>query len=474
MSDQNKMIKRVVLLATHPASIQLAEIIVNAASDVKVILVYDKEVLQSLADEICCTDILISKGTSIIVPYTILNKFGAAYNFHSASPDYPGRDAHHFAAYDAVVRYGATAHIMSEYVDSGHIIDVELFDAPPKATPADLLALANEASLKLFRRLIPRMISGEVLPSNGASWGRRKTSREDFKRLCRIPPYVGIEEFELIRHATFAPGYNNSYIDLHGCRFRYEGPSDAPLTDWSDFTEAAYSDILDMAKSRYRFATFGERGADRHVLWRHDIDHSVHRGLKLAEIEQSKGLISTYFFMPVGISYALAEPAVRDRARQILALGHRAGLHFNSALNPEASQSFASFEQEIIKQRDFVESILEQPLEAVSFHNPTLHRQLSFDQPVLAGLVNAYGHEITNSYGYCSDSNGYWRFTHLRELLLAKTHDRLHVLTHPEWWTPTAMPPRSRIERCVLGRAAAVMRLYDDGMERGKRENLDR
>jgi hypothetical protein len=34
-----------------------------------------------------------------------------------------------------------------------------------------------------------------------------------------------------------------------------------------------------------------------------------------------------------------------------------------------------------------------------------------------------------------------------------------HVVIHPEW-TPEALPPQERVERCITGRAAAAMRTY--------------
>jgi len=49
--------------------------------------------------------------------------------------------------------------------------------------------------------------------------------------------------------------------------------------------------------------------------------------------------------------------------------------------------------------------------------------------------------------------------------------ERLHVLTHPEWWQPEAMAPRDRIVRCVEGRAAYTLRDYDEQLVRGNREN---
>ena len=48
-------------------------------------------------------------------------------------------------------------------------------------------------------------------------------------------------------------------------------------SDFSDFTESAYRDVLAQAISRYSFEPFGTESAAPHVLWRHDVDFSVHR-----------------------------------------------------------------------------------------------------------------------------------------------------------------------------------------------------
>jgi hypothetical protein len=66
---------------------------------------------------------------------------------------------------------------------------------------------------------------------------------------------------------------------------------------------------------------------------------------------------------------------------------------------------------------------------------------------------------------YCSDSNGYWRFRRLKEVLTQATDPCLQVLTHPGWWQDGIMPPRQRIFRSAYGRAAATLRDYDSGLE---------
>lgn len=167
---------------------------------------------------------LVSFGTSVIVPRDVLARFeGRAFNVHAASPDYPGRDPHHFAIYDGVARYGATFHVMTARVDDGPILDVEWFDVPPGCAPGPLLDLANAASARLLRRHGRALAEGQpIAPTDGVSWGGRKRTRGDFRAMCTLTPEISAEEFRK-RFAAFDGGaYDNLTLELHGWTFRID------------------------------------------------------------------------------------------------------------------------------------------------------------------------------------------------------------------------------------------------------------
>lgn len=170
-------------------------------------------------------DLLLSFGTSVIVPARLLELPGLlALNVHAASPEYPGRDPHHFAVYDGVMQYGATLHFMTPLVDAGQIVDVVLFDVPAEITPVRLLELANKAAWELIDRLLRKLAGSEVLCSmEGVCWGKRKTTRKMFLDLCRVDGAMSEKEFNHRLRATSMPGYNNLYMELHGHHFRMEG-----------------------------------------------------------------------------------------------------------------------------------------------------------------------------------------------------------------------------------------------------------
>lgn len=61
--------------------------------------------------------------------------------------------------------------------------------------------------------------------------------------------------------------------------------------DFTEFTEVGFRNLLrQMKTARYRFARYGENAGDRHVIWRHDVNCSMHRAAMLAAIEAEEGV----------------------------------------------------------------------------------------------------------------------------------------------------------------------------------------
>lgn len=154
---------------------------------------------------------LLSFGTGVIVPDDILRS-ATCLNIHAASPEFPGRDPHHFAVYYGATEYGATLHVMTSRVDRGPILDVELRAVPENATPSDLLRIGNTAGFALMQRLFREGIPRE---RSDVRWGPRTFTRRDFRALCRIDEHMNEMEIERRRRAVAMPGYENLYFAPH-------------------------------------------------------------------------------------------------------------------------------------------------------------------------------------------------------------------------------------------------------------------
>ncbi|MDQ4144738.1 MAG: hypothetical protein M3198_13535 [Actinomycetota bacterium] len=238
-----------------------------------------------------------------------------------------------------------------------------------------------------------------------------------------------------------------------------------------DFTEEHYRFVLNEAQQTYSFEPFWTSSEEFHTLWRHDVDLSVHRAARIAAIEAELGVTATYFFLLHSEFYNLLERRVMELAHQIVELGHWVGLHFDLAFYG-ASVTHDVLEEALTHERKLLERLLRSPVRVFSFHNPEWGNALSLKEDVLGEMVNAYGHRISSSYRYVSDSDGYWRFHRLADVVTREKPPRLHVLTHPEWWQQTALRPRDRVKRCVEGRMHSALESYDERMRDMGRVNV--
>lgn len=249
--------------------------------------------------------------------------------------------------------------------------------------------------------------------------------------------------------------------------------------NFEDFTETGYRALVRLAKRKWTFIPYGqchEPGAL--CLWRHDIDFSAHRALRIATIEQEEGVKATYFIHLHSAFYHPLDPENADKIRQIVALGHDIGLHFDvwfyRDLFPDEGPDVLA--ERILfflrLERDLLEKTFECAIGSFSLHNPDFRTFRGIDADEVEGMVNAYSRHLRSHFTYVSDSNGYWRFIRLQDLLEGGAVQRLHVLTHPGWWTPVAMSPRDRISRCIAGRAASQHRYYDELILESGRENI--
>ena len=250
-------------------------------------------------------------------------------------------------------------------------------------------------------------------------------------------------------------------------------PGNQPLNEEAfieDFTTERYRELLRLALVNYQFVSyenipFGER----FILWRHDCDFSLNRSLRLAEIERQEDVSSTYFINLHSEFYNFLEKEQAGLVEQILGLGHALGLHFDVDFHETSSE--AELDEQIAYEASILERYCGVKPVAFSFHNPN-ELSLSFEGGKYGGLLNCYSKRFKEEIPYCSDSNGYWRYRRLRDILHEATDPCLQVLTHPGWWQNRSMLPMDRINRCIQSRAEAIRTRYVDILETRGRKNI--
>jgi methionyl-tRNA formyltransferase len=166
---------------------------------------------------------LIGFVTPVIVPETILTRLGyGAFNFHPGPPGYPGWAPAHFALYNRETEFGATAHVMTEQVDAGPIIDVALFPVPAGISVLALEGMAYANLAKLFWHMARSLATDPEPPRTlSLQWGSKKYSRRAYRTMCDIP--LDIPKDELQRRIEVFGGNHfgmSPTINLHGIEFR--------------------------------------------------------------------------------------------------------------------------------------------------------------------------------------------------------------------------------------------------------------
>lgn len=202
------------------------------------------------------------------------------------------------------------------------------------------------------------------------------------------------------------------------------------------FTLSHYAEICRLlVQNGYRSIFYDEDEASRDfirvVILRHDVDQSLEQALRVAEIEYTCGLKSTFFVWIRSPFYNVFEASQSEIVRRLLTLGHQVGLHFD-----ETAYNLPTLEdlnRAVDREARILSSFFEIPMRVVSMHRPS-QRILESDIN-LDGFINVYQGRFFKEYKYLSDSRRNWREGCVCSVLSRGTYPRLHLLTHAFWWT---------------------------------------
>lgn len=137
------------------------------------------ETLDQLTGDGC----LMTYSTGLVVPEEIFSKFSVRYNFHPGTPQYPGRDPHHWACWDGATTFGATAHLIMKRVDTGPIVGLAYVGIPKDSAPERYREAGERALQGLFVMLAPVM-EEEGTPAIKSEWTGTKRTRADLIKMC--------------------------------------------------------------------------------------------------------------------------------------------------------------------------------------------------------------------------------------------------------------------------------------------------
>ena len=227
-----------------------------------------------------------------------------------------------------------------------------------------------------------------------------------------------------------------------------------PAGDLADcgFTYGHYRSALQFAQSAsYRFLSFPDAlvapPAEKYLLLRHDVDHSIESAEALAEIESDLGIRATYFVLPHGAYNVLG--AAGEAVRRILDAGHWLGIHYDPSLYLRQGLPFP---QSLHREASLLEDRFGVPVSVAARHNPVTDPAFQAD---LSPLLDAYAPEFAADIRYLSDSCQFWREGCFCQAL-QRGERALQVLVHGEWWTADGARADVALDRVREERMAAV------------------
>lgn len=208
------------------------------------------------------------------------------------------------------------------------------------------------------------------------------------------------------------------------------------------FTYEEYRYILNQVGDKYSMTDY--TGALLTILTtdsniavlRHDVDVELSKAIKLAEIENELGLVSTFFIMVTSDAYNICSKESRKTINKLIDLGHNLGLHFDPTVytdSPEHDLELCAYREKRILEDQF-----DVEINVLSYHcHYKLLGQIKFE----TDMINVSEEPFMTQFKYFADSYGCWRFGHpLRNEYFTEGRS-LHLSFHPEWWNDVEISP---------------------------------
>lgn len=201
------------------------------------------------------------------------------------------------------------------------------------------------------------------------------------------------------------------------------------------FTHEHYAQMLTSGlENGYQFISFSQLGNFRHgepvCCLRHDCDNDLVAADAMARLEEEMKVHSTYFPLLRSPMYNPLSIPNSELIHSIIGRGHEIGLHFDEQCYPGATA--AQVAAHVEWERALLSREFGVPVNVVSFHQPSC-RILANELKIRC--MNTYDQTDMQGLHYISDTNAAWKQESPSEVFSKRSHSRLQLLIHPEWWT---------------------------------------
>jgi hypothetical protein len=207
-----------------------------------------------------------------------------------------------------------------------------------------------------------------------------------------------------------------------------------------DYRFARFKEFLEVIKGdKYSILTFSDYDAGIintekvNVILRHDVDISLKRTIRMAEIQKELGVVATYFFRLHAEKYSFEDaiPVIK----QLVESGFKIGLHYETLSQAQGNreQAIQMFKDDVQRLREFV-----------SVSTVAAHGQKGYKNRDIWENIDQEAIQVRSAYDvkhdlYLSDAGGKrlsgyddkYLFDRIYE---AKPGQIVQVLIHPDWW----------------------------------------
>ena len=201
-----------------------------------------------------------------------------------------------------------------------------------------------------------------------------------------------------------------------------------------EFSYSNYRKILTKNKSLI-FDYKEIKNKNSFILLRHDVEFSPQRALRIAEIDHSENVSSSFLFQVRSNAYNVLSTINREIILQILELGHKVGLHFY--VSHILKNDWTTLRKELNQQSEILNFAINQKIDRFSFHRPPKW-VLENREDSIENLINMYGKsffEFTDSpkeIKYIADSKHSFPYGHPLDDI---KYPKIQILLHPDEWS---------------------------------------
>ncbi len=170
-------------------------------------------------------DFILCFRSKIIINVKKINKECIPINFHPGPPKYRGIGCVNFALLNNEKKYGATAHIMSNRIDNGQILDVRNFRISDKLSLEAVLDKTYKIQIIQIKQLINKLLDNKfdlknaIKKNKDIKWSKKLFLRRDLLKLYNLSNNIDKYKLKNLIRATLTKKYK-PYFKIQNMLFK--------------------------------------------------------------------------------------------------------------------------------------------------------------------------------------------------------------------------------------------------------------